>query len=159
MTNKYKPELRYYLRSNLFVFPLIFTLYRVYIYLAEIRELLPLYAIIITYALLIFYLIYRYLFLINISWTISDEQLIYRRGVISIEIDYLELYRIYDYTEYSTFLDRIFHLKNVRIVSTDHTSPTLTIKGINYKEDLLTELRSKVEQRKDQRRIYEIANH
>jgi uncharacterized membrane protein YdbT with pleckstrin-like domain len=159
MTNKYKPELRYYLRSNLFVFPLIFTLYRVYIYLAEIRELFPLYAIIITYALLIFYLIYRYLFLINISWTISDEQLIYRRGVISIEIDYLELYRIYDYTEYSTFLDRIFHLKNVRIVSTDHTSPTLTIKGINYKEDLLTELRSKVEQRKDQRRIYEIANH
>lgn len=159
MTNKYKPELRYYLRSNLFVFPLIFTLYRVYIYLAEIRELFPLYAIIITYALLIFYLIYRYLFLINISWTISDEQLIYRRGVISIEIDYLELYRIYDYTEYSTFLDRIFHLKNVRIVSTDHTSPTLTIKGINHKEDLLTELRSKVEQRKDQRRIYEIANH
>lgn len=159
MTNKYKPELRYYLRSNLFVFPLIFTLYRVYIYLAEIRELFPLYAIIITYALLIFYLIYRYLFLINISWTISDEQLIYRRGVISIEIDYLELYRIYDYTEYSTFLDRIFHLKNIRIVSTDHTSPTLTIKGINYKEDLLTELRSKVEQRKDQRRIYEIANH
>lgn len=159
MTNKYKPELRYYLRSNLFVFPLIFTLYRVYIYLAEIRELFPLYAIIITYALLIFYLIYRYLFQINISWTISDEQLIYRRGVISIEIDYLELYRIYDYTEYSTFLDRIFHLKNVRIVSTDHTSPTLTIKGINYKENLLTELRSKVEQRKDQRRIYEIANH
>lgn len=159
MTNKYKPELRYYLRSNLFVFPLIFTLYRVYIYLAEIRELFPLYAIIITYALLIFYLIYRYLFQINISWTISDEQLIYRRGVISIEIDYLELYRVYDYTEYSTFLDRIFHLKNVRIVSTDHTSPTLTIKGINYKEDLLTELRSKVEQRKDQRRIYEIANH
>lgn len=159
MTNKYKPELRYYLRSNLFVFPLIFTLYRVYIYLAEIRELLPLYAIIITYALLIFYLIYRYLFQINISWTISDEQLIYRRGVISIEIDYLELYRVYDYTEYSTFLDRIFHLKNVRIVSTDHTSPTLTIKGINYKEDLLTELRNKVEQRKDQRRIYEIANH
>lgn len=159
MTNKYKPELRYYLRSNLFVFPLIFTLYRVYIYLAEIRELFPLYAIIITYALLIFYLIYRYLFQINISWTISDEQLIYRRGVISIEIDYLELYRVYDYTEYSTFLDRIFHLKNVRIVSTDHTSPTLTIKGINYKEDLLTELRNKVEQRKDQRRIYEIANH
>ena len=159
MTNKSKPELRYYLRSNLFVFPLIFTLYRVYIYLAEIRELFPLYAIIITYALLIFYLIYRYLFQINISWTISDEQLIYRRGVISIEIDYLELYRIYDYTEYSTFLDRIFHLKNVRIVSTDHTSPSLTIKGINYKEDLLTELRSKVEQRKDQRRIYEIANH
>lgn len=159
MTNKYKPELRYYLRSNLFVFPLIFTLYRVYIYLAEIRELFPLYAIIITYASLIFYLIYRYLFQINISWTISDEQLIYRRGVISIEIDYLELYRVYDYTEYSTFLDRIFHLKNVRIVSTDHTSPTLTIKGINYKEDLLTELRSKVEQRKDQRRIYEIANH
>lgn len=159
MTNKYKPELRYYLRSNLFVFPLIFTLYRVYIYLAEIREIFPLYAIIITYVLLILYLIYRYLFQINISWTISDEQLIYRRGVISIEIDYLELYRIYDYTEYSTFLDRIFHLKNVRIVSTDHTSPTLTIKGINYKEDLLTELRSKVEQRKDQRRIYEIANH
>ncbi len=159
MTNKYKPELRYYLRSNLFVFPLILTLYRVYIYLAEIRELFPLYVIIITYVLLIFYLIYRYLFQINISWTISEEQLIYRRGVISIEIDYLELYRIYDYTEYSTFLDRIFHLKNVRIVSTDHTSPTLTIKGINYKEDLLTELRSKVEQRKDQRRIYEIANH
>ena len=159
MTNIYKPELRYYLRSNLFIFPLIYTLYRVYIYLAEIKELLPLYAIIITYVLLIAYLIYRYLFLINISWTISDEQLIYRRGVISIEIDYLELYRIYDYTEYSTFLDRIFHLKNVRIVSTDHTSPTLTIKGINYKEDLLTDLRSKVEQRKDQRRIYEIANH
>ena len=159
MTNIYKPELRYYLRSNLFIFPLIYTLYRVYIYLAEIKELLPLYAIIITYVLLIAYLIYRYLFLINISWTISDEQLIYRRGVISIEIDYLELYRIYDYTEYSTFLDRIFHLKNVRIVSTDHTSRSLTIKGINYKEDLLTELRSKVEQRKDQRRIYEIANH
>lgn len=159
MNYEYKPEIRSYIRQNLIVFPLFLILYWSYLYIVELKSVLPLYMILVIYSSLIFYLGYQYLYTITISWKITEEQLIYTRGVIARKVDYIELYRINDFSEYSSIIDRLFSLKNIRIVSTDQSTPELIIKGINITEDVLTDLRKKIELRKEIRRIYEIANN
>lgn len=159
MNYEYKPEIRSYIRQNLIVFPLFLILYWSYLYIVELKSVLPLYMILVIYSSLIFYLGYQYLYTITISWKITEEQLIYTRGVIARKVDYIELYRINDFSEYSSIIDRLFSLKNIRIVSTDQSTPELILKGINITEDVLTDLRKKIELRKEIRRIYEIANN
>lgn len=93
------------------------------------------------------------------SWTITSNQLIYKRGVFSISTDYMELYRVNDYAEEQTFIERILGLKKVVIHSTDKSNNTLTIFGIDRKIEVVTYLRTFVELSKRERNIYEIANY
>lgn len=93
------------------------------------------------------------------SWTITRSQLIYRRGVFSISTDYMELYRVNDYSEGQTLLERILGLKRVVIHSTDKSNRTLTIFGIDRRIEVVTYLRTYVELSKRERNIYEIANY
>lgn len=104
-------------------------------------------------------IVYHHLYLRRCSWTLTEEQLIHKRGVIAIDKDYLELYRVSDYSEFSSVIDRLFGLKRIRIVSTDQSSPILIIYGIPNNIDILTPLRERVERCKRNRRIYEMANH
>lgn len=159
MSYEYKPEIRSYIRQNLIVFPLFLILYWSYLYIVEFKERLPLYMILAIYFSLILYLGYQYLYTITTSWTVTEEQLIYTRGVIARKVDYIELYRINDFSEYSSIIDRLFSLKNIRIMSTDQSTPELILKGISIKDDILTDLRKKIELRKEIRRVYEIANN
>jgi len=94
----------------------------------------------------------------NIECTISDEQLCYRHGVLTISTDYMELYRIIDYQENQSFMQQCFGLKNVTIVSGDYSSPTLTLIGIENRLNVLAELRRRVEYSKRKQGVYEITN-
>lgn len=93
------------------------------------------------------------------SWTITPNQLIYRRGVIAITTDYTELYRIYDYSEHQNVVERLLGIKNIHIHSTDKTQPHLTIFGVSDRIDVIGYLRENVEQHKRNSKIYEITNH
>lgn len=93
------------------------------------------------------------------SWTITRSQLIYKRGVFAVTTDYMELYRVNDYTEEQTLLERILGLKKVVIHSTDKSNKTLTIFGIDRKMEVVTYLRTYVELSKRERNVYEIANY
>lgn len=92
------------------------------------------------------------------KWVLKEETIIRSQGILSKNIDHLELYRIVDYKETQTFFQRLFGVKTVTIISTDKTDPVMPIYGIKQRIDLVAMIRKKVEQSKQHRHIYEIAN-
>lgn len=116
------------------------------------------YALIIAIVIIIFYLLFSYMYLKSLTYKIDDERLMVQRGVFSIDRDYIELYRVVDYEERSTFLQRIFGIKNVSIYSGDRTLPKLEMVGISSDMDIISIIRKKVEKCKKERGVYEITN-
>ena len=110
------------------------------------------------YALLLITLATRYAVLRAFSWEISDVKICRRHGILTRQTDYIELYRVVDYRESQTFLQRLFGVKTVVIISTDKSDPSMLICGVPAKEDLVTHTRNLVEQNKKENHIYEITN-
>ena len=110
------------------------------------------------YALLLITLATRYAVLRAFSWEISDVKICRRHGILTRQTDYIELYRVVDYRESQTFLQRLFGVKTVVIVSTDKSDPSMLICGVPAKADLVAHTRNLVEQNKKENHIYEITN-
>lgn len=110
------------------------------------------------YALLLITLATRYAVLRAFSWEISDVKICRRHGILTRQTDYIELYRVVDYRESQTFLQRLFGVKTVVIISTDKSDPSMLICGVPAKADLVNYTRNLVEQNKKENHIYEITN-
>ena len=110
------------------------------------------------YALLLITLATRYAVLRAFSWEISDVKICRRHGILTRQTDYIELYRVVDYRESQTFLQRLFGVKTVVIISTDKSDPSMLICGVPAKADLVAHTRNLVEQNKKENHIYEITN-
>lgn len=108
--------------------------------------------------LLAILLIARYITLTAMLWIINDSTLCRIYGVFSKHTDYIELYRVVDYSESQTFWQKLWGVKTVSIVSTDKTDRTMVMYGISARRDIVHEIRNRVENCKNQRRIYEITN-
>ena len=54
-------------------------------------------------AILLANLLCKYLYLSCVRYTINEEQLQYEYGIFSIQRDYIELYRVVDYSEQRSF--------------------------------------------------------
>lgn len=156
---RYQPSAIYLLRANLITLGMIPLLYIAYEVLNSWGARIATWGILALDLVILSIIVYHDLYLRRCSWIITEEQIIYQRGVIAIDKDYLELYRVSDYSEFSSVLDRLFGLKRIRIVSTDQSSPILLIYGIPKDIDILTQIRECVELCKRKRRIYEMANH
>lgn len=104
-------------------------------------------------------IVWSVLSIICTSWTLTGDQLCYKRGVIARRIDYLELYRVTDYLVKESVLERLLGLCSFYVVSTDATSPILHIYGIPHLLWLQREIRKRVEQQRKEKRIYEIGNN
>lgn len=154
----YRPSSIYLLRQNLVTLGMIPILYFVYGLLNEMGAWIAVWGVAALNLVLLSIIIYQHLYLRRCIWIITDEQIIYQRGVIAVDKDYLELYRVYDFSEFSSVIDRCFGLKQIRIISTDKSSPQLIIYGMPIEVDMLTTLRERIEQCKSKRRIYEMAN-
>lgn len=158
-TFRYRPKIGYFYKSNLLNILLLLFLVFAFFYFRDVKASIPALIVALLYTAIISYLIYDYLLSRSMSWAITEEQLVYQRGIIAVEVDYLELYRINDFREYSSVLDRLFRLKNIVISSTDKSHPEIAIRGISIQTDILTYLREQVELNKRNRRIYEMGNH
>ena len=110
------------------------------------------------YALLLITLATRYAVLRAFSWEISDVKICRRHGILTRQTDYIELYRVVDYRESQTFLQRLFGVKTVVIISTDKSDAAMLIKGVPAKSDIVGFTRKLVEQIKKDKRVYEITN-
>lgn len=104
------------------------------------------------------FLIYRFFYLASIRYLVTDEQLIFQSGVLTHSTEYLELYRVIDYQQKRTFAQQLFGLKTITILSGDRTMPELEIIGVRYDEDVVGEIRRRVEYNKKKRGVYEITN-
>ena len=100
----------------------------------------------------------KYITLTAVVWIISDTSLCRIRGVFSRHTDYIELYRVVDYSESQTFLQKLWRVKTVCIISTDKTDSTMVMYGVYARYDIVQLIRNRVENCKKEKRIYEITN-
>ena len=110
------------------------------------------------YLLLVIFLCVKFAVLKAYSWKVNNFEIRQKHGVLNKQTDYIELYRVVDYRETQSFLQRIFGVKTVVIISTDKSEPAMEIKGVPEKMELVAFTRKLVEQTKKENRIYEIAN-
>ena len=89
--------------------------------------------------------LYRYLKTRFMSYSFSEDRMIIKEGILSQSVNEIELYRIRDYSVFKPFLLRIFGLGHLQIVSSDRTSPTLTLRAIHQPENVMSQLRDCVE--------------
>ena len=82
-------------------------------------------------------MLYGCLYLSKLQFIISSEQLIIQHGVFHRSSDYIELYRIVDFSEQRDILEQLFGLKTVSIYSGDRTNPKLDIYGVMEKVDVV----------------------
>ena len=97
--------------------------------------------------------------IVSHQWIIGDETLCTVKGVLARHTDYIELYRIVDYKESQTLLQRLMGIKTVTVFSTDRSDCMVDIRGVSVDEDVIGHLRDKVEKCKTDKRIYEITNN
>ena len=64
-------------------------------------------------AVLLANLFCKCLYLSRVRYAINEEQLQYEYGIFSIQRDYIELYRVVDYSEQRSFPQMLFSLKTV----------------------------------------------
>lgn len=103
-------------------------------------------------------MLYGCLYLNKLQFIITAEQLIIQHGVFHRSSDYIELYRIVDFSEQRDILEQLFGLKTVSIYSGDRTNPKLDIYGVMEKVDVVGIIRERVEYNKQRRGVYEITN-
>lgn len=103
-------------------------------------------------------LLYRYWYICKMKWTITRKQLKTEWGVLSRDIQYVELYRVVDYSERQSFMQMVFGLKDIIIYSSDRTTPSQRIYGIPASLEIIPQLKELVEQQKKEYHVYEIAN-
>lgn len=108
--------------------------------------------------LLSIYLFGRWGYYKTITWEITPTHIKSICGIFRRETNYVELYRIVDYSEEQTFVQQLLGLKDVYIISSDRTDPALRIFGIPNSLDLISEIKPLVKQTRMENHIYEIAN-
>ena len=105
------------------------------------------------------YLIYRYFYLLKMTYTITGEQIQSEHGIFFIEKNFIELYRVIDYREAQSFLQIIFGIKTITIYSGDRSNPEFKLIGIKNNLELIENIRKRVEYNKKRRNIYEFTNN
>lgn len=98
---------------------------------------------------------YRYLYIRNIRYVVTDEIIRVTRGIFFKRTDQVELFRVKDYILEQPFVLQIFRLMDLCLKSTDPENPVIWLRGIPY-SDLVDTLREYVQRARQHNRIYEI---
>ena len=136
-----KPKFRYWLMKN---FLLITLAIFVFIFSKYIREHELLKFISGTILVLLIF--------------ITREQIKIYQGVLSKRINYIELYRVYDYEEKQSFIQSLINNTNIYIYSGDKSTPELLMNGLKANSDIIQTIRNRVEEQKKKKGIYEFTN-
>jgi len=100
--------------------------------------------------------LWRWLSTISTQYTLTDQRLILRRGVLSRSTDYVELYRVKDSHFTQTFIERLLGLGTIRLRTTQDSAPVVDLAGMNGPESLWNQIRGLVEARRDAKGVREI---
>jgi uncharacterized membrane protein YdbT with pleckstrin-like domain len=102
------------------------------------------------------YALVRVILIKAVKYEISSERIKVTTGIFSKQTNALELYRVKDYTLKEPFFYRWFHLGNIMILTSDHSTPQLVMRAIPGARQLMDELRKHVEIRRDLKRVREV---
>lgn len=80
-----------------------------------------------------------FLILVNILYHVfgayyrlTNQRFVMQRGLIARRIDYIELWRVRDLDAKQNYLERIISCGDLQIISTDPTTPNLTVLGLRH---------------------------
>lgn len=107
---------------------------------------------------LLLYLAYQVVYLARMQYIVTNDQIIFLHGVINHSTDYMELYRVIDYQQRRSLMQQLTGLKTVVIFSGDRNTPIMQLVGMKEKDDVVKEIRRRVEYNKEMKHIYEITN-
>lgn len=94
-------------------------------------------------------------------YSLSEDRLFVKRGMLNIHEDEVRLYRIHDVGMSATLLQRIFGLGTIRVCSTDSSLKDFEIKNIRNARDVKETLSDLVEEERQRKQVMtrEILGH
>ncbi len=90
------------------------------------------------------------------KYELTSERIRSTQGVFSLRREELELYRVKDTSLVQPFIQRLFSLGTLILMTSDRTDPEFKIPAIKAPNNLLDEIRKHVEIRRDQKRVREM---
>ena len=78
------------------------------------------------------------------TWTIHQDNLIEKTGILNVNTEEVLLYRVKDIRLYEPLLYRLVGLSKLTIITSDYTNPSIVIYGIRNGEELMTIIRQLV---------------
>ena len=87
------------------------------------------------------------------KYKLTDEKLLIKTGLFSINEEEIQLYRVMDITLKYNILQRIFNVGTIHCCSGDKTTPEFDIKDIKNPREIKEMLSKKVEEQRDKKRI------
>lgn len=100
----------------------------------------------------IFYALWKWLVIKCTRYVITTEKIKITTGILSTRTDYLELYRINDITFEQPLFLRVFSLGNLKLTTSDISTPELVLQAIPSTESLHNEIRKCIEMQRDKKR-------
>lgn len=113
---------------------------------------IPQYAAIIA----VLFLGYRILKIWCTQYEITTGELKHTYGILHRRHDFIELYRVKDFHVDRPLLYRIFGLGNLRIYTSDKTSPVFRLVAIREPQEIYIILRERVEQNRREKHVFEV---
>ena len=98
----------------------------------------------------------KYLYIASISYTITTETIMVKKGIIGRTFNSIELFRVKDHQISQSVGMRIFGLMKLTIFATDLSDPTLHIEGVPMDLSLVEKIRELVNDARIKNRIFEI---
>jgi len=108
---------------------------------------------IVAIALAIICLLIPYLIIKSIRYRITNYRIDFERGLLSKNIDTLELWHVEDINFHQSLLDRLMNTGDITILSHDDTTPKLELNGIPNPRPLFENLKQRVIAVKRQRGV------
>ena len=78
------------------------------------------------------------------TWTIQQDILIEKTGILNVNTEEVLLYRVKDIRLYEPLLYRLVGLSQLTIITSDYTNPSITLYGIKNGEKLINIIRQLV---------------
>ncbi len=100
--------------------------------------------------------IIRWLVTKTTSYELTSQRLRRATGILNRSFDDLELFRVKDYTMEQPFLLRMFGLGNIRLVTSDSTTPEVNLRAIPGVVEVREQLRTAVQHERDRKRVREL---
>ncbi len=104
----------------------------------------------------IFVAAYYFLKILTTKWTLTNQRLRKRKGILTKKIDEIELYRVKDTQLVQPLLGRIVHIGNVKLLTSDKSQPDEVLEGVRDPVEVREILRDLTEAARRRHRVREI---
>jgi uncharacterized membrane protein YdbT with pleckstrin-like domain len=99
---------------------------------------------------------WRWLTIRSTVYTLTDQRLKTRRGVLSRVIDDIELYRVKDSHFTQSVMHRMLGIGDITLRTTDASTPLIILPGLAQPEARWEQIRALVEARRDAKGVREV---